>query len=70
MIEAFTGCSAVVDAVKGSRFSLMNGHVTGEYIELVSLYTFRKAKKKVFFFNYLKINGKVLHPFHHGFYTI
>ncbi|XP_026568242.1 activator of 90 kDa heat shock protein ATPase homolog 1 isoform X1 [Pseudonaja textilis] len=36
MVQAFTHSSAVVEADKGGKFQLLNGIVTGEFIELVS----------------------------------
>ncbi|XP_067680057.1 activator of 90 kDa heat shock protein ATPase homolog 1-like [Haliotis asinina] len=35
MVEAFTGGPATIEAAKGERFSLMGGHVTGQFVELV-----------------------------------
>ncbi len=40
MVEAFTGGSAVLVPVKGERFSLMGGHVTGEFVDLVRILYF------------------------------
>uniref|UniRef100_A0A2D4KWA7 Activator of Hsp90 ATPase homologue 1/2-like C-terminal domain-containing protein n=2 Tax=Micrurus TaxID=8634 RepID=A0A2D4KWA7_9SAUR len=36
MVQAFTHSPAVVEADKGGKFQLLNGSVTGEFIELVS----------------------------------
>ena len=36
MVQAFTGAPAILEVEKGGRISLMNGHVTGGFIELVS----------------------------------
>ena len=36
MVQAFTGAPATLEVEKGGRISLMNGHVTGGFIELVS----------------------------------
>ncbi|KAG8126368.1 putative AHA1 activator of heat shock 90 protein [Naja naja] len=36
MVQAFTHSSAVVEGDKGGKFQLLNGSVTGEFIELVS----------------------------------
>ena len=35
MVQAFTGAQANLEVEKGGRISLMNGHVTGGFIELV-----------------------------------
>lgn len=35
MVEAFTQCKAVVEAYKGGVFSLMDGHISGEFLECV-----------------------------------
>ena len=35
MVQAFTGAPAILEVEKGGRISLMNGHVTGGFIELV-----------------------------------
>ncbi|XP_042301221.1 activator of 90 kDa heat shock protein ATPase homolog 1 [Sceloporus undulatus] len=35
MVQAFTHCSAVVEADKGGKFQLLDGSVTGEFTELV-----------------------------------
>lgn len=36
MVQAFTHSPAVVEADKGGKFQLLNGSVTGEFLELVS----------------------------------
>ncbi|XP_070610149.1 activator of 90 kDa heat shock protein ATPase homolog 1 isoform X2 [Erythrolamprus reginae] len=36
MVQAFTHSPAVVEADKGGKFQLLNGNVTGEFVELVS----------------------------------
>ena len=36
MVQAFTGSSAVYEVEKGGRISLMNGFVTGGFVDLVS----------------------------------
>lgn len=36
MVQAFTHAAALVEADKGGKFQLLNGSVTGEFIELVS----------------------------------
>ena len=35
MVQAFTGAPADMEVEKGGKFSLMNGNITGEYLELV-----------------------------------
>ncbi len=35
MVEAFTQCAAVVEAHKGGAFSLLSGHISGEFLECV-----------------------------------
>ncbi|XP_046337299.2 activator of 90 kDa heat shock protein ATPase homolog 1-like [Haliotis rufescens] len=35
MVEAFTGGPATLEPAKGERFSMMGGHVTGEFVDLV-----------------------------------
>ena len=37
MVQAFTGAPALMEVEKGGRISLMNGYVTGGFIELVRL---------------------------------
>lgn len=36
MVQAFTHSPAIVEADKGGKFQLLNGSVTGEFLELVS----------------------------------
>lgn len=35
-IKAFTDETAIVEAFKGGKFSLFNGNIHGEYVQLVS----------------------------------
>lgn len=35
MVEAFTQSEAVVEAHKGGLFSMLNGQITGEFLECV-----------------------------------
>lgn len=39
LVSAFTHQPVKFDAIKGGKFQLFDGNITGEFIELVSQYT-------------------------------
>ena len=45
MVEAFTRCPAIMDseAIKGSKFTILGGNISGEYLDLVSGFVMNTA---------------------------
>lgn len=41
MVQAFTHAQATLEADKGGKFQLLDGSVTGEFVDLVSTNQFR-----------------------------
>lgn len=35
LVEAYTQCGAVIEPHKGGLFSILNGHISGEFLECV-----------------------------------
>lgn len=42
MVQAFTGGPVAMEVEKGGRFTMMNGNVTGEFVELVGDFVYKR----------------------------